>query len=123
MDKSVDKTTAALAALTTQERLALEQRQQTENIINQNQQNMRPAQSVTQQPQQPATAYQEALINQMQYQNIQNSIQQITAPKIITPLPSYTNQNQNPFYQAPQQPLTNPSVNCVPNGMGGFRCQ
>ncbi|MBU3607537.1 hypothetical protein [Polynucleobacter nymphae] len=76
-----------------------------------------------QQPQQPPTAYQEALIRQMQYQNIQNSIQQITAPKITAPLPSYTNQNQNPFYQAPQQPVQPPVVNCVPNGMGGFRCQ
>jgi hypothetical protein len=76
-----------------------------------------------QQVQQAPTAYEEAVIRQMQYQNLQNSIQQLTAPKIITPLPSYTNQNQAPFYQAPQQPLTNPSVNCVPNGGGGFRCQ
>jgi len=76
-----------------------------------------------QQVQQAPTAYEEAVIRQMQYQNLQNSIQQLTAPKIITPLPSYTNQNQAPFYQAPQQPLANPSVNCVPNGVGGFRCQ
>jgi len=123
MDKSLDRTTAALAALSMQERLELEQRQRTENAIYQNQQNMRSAQSQPQQVQQPPTAYEEALIRQMQYQNIQNSIQQLTAPKIIAPTPTYTNQNQNPFYQAPQQPLTNPSVNCVPNGVGGFRCQ
>jgi len=75
-------------------------------------------------PQQPMTAYEEAVIKQMQLQNIQNSINQITAPKIITPPAPYVNQNQNPFYYPPQsQPIQPPSVNCVPNGVGGFRCQ
>jgi hypothetical protein len=77
---------------------------------------------LTQSKQQP-TAYEEAVIKQMQYQNLQNNIQQITAPKIISPLPSYTNQNQSPFSQAPQQPIQNPTVNCRPNGSGGFICQ
>ena len=79
--------------------------------------------SQPQQVQQAPTAYEEAVIRQMQYQNLQNSIQQLTAPKIITPLPSYTNQNQNPYLNAPQQQTIQPSVNCVPNGVGGFRCQ
>lgn len=30
---------------------------------------------------------------------------------------------QNPFLNAPQQNLQTPSVNCNPNGIGGFRCQ
>ena len=64
-----------------------------------------------------------SLNNYLFQQNIQNSINQLTAPRIQAPTPTYTNQNQNPFYSPPQQPLTNPSVNCVPNGVGGFRCQ
>lgn len=37
--------------------------------------------------------------------------------------PAYVPSNNNPFYSTPQQPIQSPTVNCNPNGLGGFRCQ
>ena len=44
-------------------------------------------------------------------------------PSRIPDPPRIEVQRQKPFLDAPQQgPIQNPSVNCVPNGFGGFRC-
>jgi hypothetical protein len=69
-----------------------------------------------------ARQYQEAQIRQQQYQNIQGAINRIFTPVYTQPTPLY-NGNSQPYLNAPQQQTINPSVNCVPNGVGGFRCQ
>ena len=63
------------------------------------------------------------MLLQMQQQNIQNNINKLTAPRYTEPTPIVRG-NTQPFQQpAPQLPIQNPSINCVPTGGGGFRCQ
>jgi hypothetical protein len=46
------------------------------------------------------------------------------APFMTNPSSAIVRGNTQPFQQpAPQLPIQNPSVNCNPNGVGGFRCQ
>jgi hypothetical protein len=63
------------------------------------------------------------MLLQMQQQSIQNNINLLNAPKYTEPTPVVRGNTQPFQQQAPQQPIQNPSVNCVPNGFGGFRCQ
>lgn len=45
-------------------------------------------------------------------------------PFMTNPSSGVVRGNTQPFQQSPPpQPIQNPSVNCTPNGMGGFRCQ
>ena len=45
-------------------------------------------------------------------------------PFMTNPSSGVVRGNTQPFQQSPpQQPIQNPSVNCSPNGMGGFKCQ
>jgi len=63
------------------------------------------------------------MLLQMQQQNIQNNINKLTAPKYTEPTPIVRG-NTQPFIETPPPfQVQNPSINCVPTGGGGFRCQ
>jgi len=80
-------------------------------------------QQITQPQNQSSDTFNNAVARQIQYQNIQHNLEKIITPAYVTQPPVYQNRNISPFSYTPQQPIQQPTVTCMPNGVGGFTCR